>query len=283
MFNKVLVCLVVINLNLSAKHQRINLQQALNFKLVKATAVGLGGYQGFCVNVNLKNLSNDSLIVILEAGRRLNSIDEKTQDILITRQEIIALKKAENKSVKVKGYCCQASNYAPFIGAQYDINKLADSNLVILARYLNQNNFESQAEQYAVWALSDKKPTAQITSVNDSLITPLKKLVCALKGEILPWYSIISGTYVYRNGVMVTTPLYLRGNLEYAIDADSYTTMHILNANGIEVGKIDSKWLLAGKNQNYVLNIPIKNLNKGKYTIELKTAQKQLAIKEFEI
>jgi hypothetical protein len=59
--------------------------------------------------------------------------------------------------------------------------------------------------------------------------------------------------------------------------------MHILNAKGIEVGKIDSKWLLAGKNQNYVLNIPIKNLNKGKYMVELKTVQKQLAIKEFEI
>jgi hypothetical protein len=283
MFNKVLVCLVVLNLNISAKHQRICLQQALNFKLVKATAVSLGGYQGFCINVCLKNLSNDSLIVILEAGRRLNSIDEKTQDILITRQEIIALKKVENKSVKVKGYCCQASNYAPFIGAQYDINKLADANLVMLARYLNENNFESQAEQYAVWALSDSKSSAQITSVNDSLITPLKKMVCALKGEVLPWYSIVSSTYVFRNAVIITTPLYLRGNLEYTIDADSYTTMHILNAKGIEVGKIVSKWLLAGKNQNYTLNIPIKNLNKGKYMVELKTVQKQLAIKEFEI
>jgi hypothetical protein len=283
MFYKVLVCLVAINLNISAKHQRICLQQALNFKLVKATAVSLGGYQGFCINVCLKNLSNDSLIVILEAGRRLNSIDEKTQDILITRQEIIALKKVENKSVKVKGYCCQASNYAPFIGAQYDINKLADANLVMLARYLNENNFESQAEQYAVWALSDSKSSAQITSVNDSLITPLKKMVCALKGEVLPWYSIVSSTYVFRNAVIITTPLYLRGNLEYTIDADSYTTMHILNAKGIEVGKIVSKWLLAGKNQNYTLNIPIKNLNKGKYMVELKTVQKQLAIKEFEI
>ncbi len=283
MFYKVLVCLVAINLNISAKHQRLNLQQALNFKLVKTTAASLGGYQGFCINVSIKNLSNDSLIVILEAGRRLNSIDEKTQDILITRQEIIALKKAENKSVKVKGYCCQASNYAPFIGAQYDINKLADANLVMLARYLNENNFEKQAEQFAVWALSDNKSSAQITSVNDSIIMPLKKMVCALKGEVLPWYSIVSGTYVFRNGVMITTPLYLRGNLEYAIDEDSYATMHILNAKGIEVGKIDSKWLLAGKNQNYVLNIPIKNLNKGKYMVELKTVQKQLAIKEFEI
>jgi hypothetical protein len=283
MFYKVLVCLVAINLNISAKHQRICLQQALNFKLVKATAVSLGGYQGFCINVCLKNLSNDSLIVILEAGRRLNSIDEKTQDILITRQEIIALKKAENKSVKVKGYCCQAYNYAPLIGAKYDVNKLADSNLVMLSRYLNENNFESQAEQYAVWALSDSKSSAQITSVNDSLITPLKKMVCALKGEVLPWYSIVSSTYVFRNAVIITTPLYLRGNLEYTIDADSYTTMHILNAKGIEVGKIVSKWLLAGKNQNYTLNIPIKNLNKGKYIVELKTVQKQLAIKEFEI
>jgi hypothetical protein len=283
MFNKVLVCLVVLNLNISAKHQRICLQQALNFKLVKATAVSLGGYQGFCINVCLKNLSNDSLIVILEAGRRLNSIDEKTQDILITRQEIIALKKAENKSVKVKGYCCQAYNYAPLIGAKYDVNKLADSNLVMLSRYLNENNFESQAEQYAVWALSDSKSSAQITSVNDSLITPLKKMVCALKGEVLPWYSIVSSTYVFRNAVIITTPLYLRGNLEYTIDADSYATMHILNAKGIEVGKIVSKWLLAGKNQNYTLNIPIKNLNKGKYIVELKTVQKQLAIKEFEI
>lgn len=268
---------------MKANHQKLNLQKAIDLKMVKAQAKSLGGYQGFCIKMELKNLTNDSIIIIVEAGRRLNSIEDKNQDILITQQEIIALQKFENKSFDVKGYCCQASNHSPSAGSKYDINKMAEANLVLLAQYLNSCALEANTEQQAIWAISDNKSTANVASMNDSLLLPLKQLVANLKGEKLPWYSIITKTFLYASGRMETHPLYLRGKLNYSNDKLDYVSLYVYNEKGLPVCQIKSQWLVPCSGKDYDLNIPIKGLAKGKYTIELKTPEKQLAKQEFEI
>jgi len=276
------IMLTLLSLHTQAKQQKLSLQRALELRVVKASAQSLGGYQDYCMKMNLKNLINDSLIIMVEAGRRLNSLDEKDQDILIVREEIIVLKKQEDKWIQVKGYCCQSNNHSPAANAKYGVNTLADSNLVFLARYLNANPFNSHVTQQAIWAISDKKPTAQITSKNDSTSLMLRQLVSNLKGEPLPWYTIISKTHVFTSGAMENYPLWLRGKLNYSNEKDCYTTLHILNEKGIEVCQIVKQWTPTGT-KDLDLNIPVKGLAKGKYTIELKTPDKQLAKQEFEI
>ena len=269
-------------LSTQAKHQKLSLQKALDQRLVKAKAVSLGGYQDYCMNLYIKSLINDSLIITVEAGRRLNSIDEKNQDILIMREEIIVLKKQEDKWFPVKGYCCQANNHSPSKNSIYDINKMADSSLVTLARFVSTRNFDNHVTQQAIWAISDKQPTAQIASKNDSLLLPLRMLVCNLKGEPLPWYTIISKTYVFPSGAIQNFPLFLRGKLNYNNDSECYTTLHVLDSKGIEVCQIVKQWTMPGT-KDYDLNIPVAGLAKGKYTIELNSPNKVLAKKEFEI
>ena len=39
-----------------------------------------------------------------------------------------------------------------------------------------------------------------------------------MRGETLPWYSIISNTYVYPGGSIVTVPLKLYGQFKYSND-----------------------------------------------------------------
>ncbi len=278
-----LLVLVIFSLTAKAKNQKLKLQRALELNLVKASAQSLGGHADYCINMNLKNLINDSLIIIVEAGRRLNSLDDKEQDILITKEEIIVLQKHEEKWFKVKGFCCQANNHSPNLRSKYGLNNLADSNLVKLAQYLNTSNFESGVVQNAIWAISDLKSTAQITSRNDSTLLPLRQLVSDLKGEVMPWYTIISRTFVFASGSMETYPLYLRGKLNYSNDKDCYTTLHVLNAKGMEVCQIVKQWALAGIDHKFDLNIPISGLAKGKYTIEVTAADKQLVTRDFEI
>lgn len=278
-----LLALAIITMPLEARHLKLNLQKALELKLVKAKASGLGGYQGYCVNIDLKNLTKDSLMVVVEAGRRLNSVDDKMQDILIVKEELINLKNSEQKIFKVKGYCCQASNFAPSPNASYDINKLADSNLVKLARFLSLGKFEASTEQQAIWSISDKKPTASISGINDTLLLPLKQLVCNIKGEVMPWYNLSSGTFVYSNGSICNYAIALRGKLSYSSDTEEYATLYVFNAKGQQVCMVKSEWIKQGQNKDYPLNIPVKGLDKGKYTIALLSPQKELAKKEFEI
>lgn len=277
-----ILCLVT-SLSLTASHRKLSLQKAMEFRLVRAKAQSLGGYQGYCMNLNLASLSPDSLIVLVEAGRRFNSVDDQNQDILVVKEELILLGKFENKWTAVKGYCCQANNHSPAQNAKYDINTLADSGLVTLARYLSVSKFDSHVEQQAIWAISDKKPTANITDRKDSLALPLRKLVAGLKGEPVPWYTIISKTFVYSSGAMENFPQLLRGKLNYANDKDNYVTLFILDKTGKEVCLLKSQWLKATTNEEYDLNVPVKGLAKGKYVIGLRTAEKELAKREFEI
>lgn len=283
MTKKIFKLVMLFSLQLNAHHQQLKLQKALDQKLVKAEVKSLGSYQGYCINMTLKNLTNDSIVIIVEPGRRLNSIDDKNQDILVTKEEIIVMRKFENKSFDLKGYCCQTSNHCPAEGAKYDVNKMADANLVSLAQYLNAYTLDANTEQQAIWAISDNKSTANVASTNDSLLLPLKQLVANLKGEKLPWYSLITKTYVYASGRMDTYPLYLRGNMNYSNDKENYVSLYVYNEKGLPVCQIKREWLLPCSGKDYNLNIPVKGLAKGKYTIELKTPEKQLAKQEFEI
>jgi hypothetical protein len=210
-------------------------------------------------------------------------LDEKYQDILITREEIIVLTKKSEKWFPITGFCCQASNHSPKKNARYSINQLADSNLVYLAQFLSSGHFESNVTQQAIWAISDNQSSAQVSGNNkDSLLLPLRKLVCALKGEQLPWYTIQAKTFVYASGAMENFPIELDGKLNFSNDKECYTTLHVLNDKGQEVCKIIKQWTLKGSSE-YDLKIPIKGLAKGKYFVALKSPEKELIKKQFEI
>ncbi|WP_317898661.1 hypothetical protein [Aurantibacillus circumpalustris] len=273
----------IFSLQLSAFHRSMFLQQALDKKLVTATGKALGGHQGFCINLTLKNLTKDSLVILIEAGRRLNSIEDINQDILIVKQELLALKSNELKRINVKGYCCQASMHSPSKGAIYDINKLADSNLVKLARYLNKSKFDLQAEQSAVWAISEKRSAANIASENDSLTQSLREMVAYIKGEELPWYRILSQNYVYQNGAISCIYLKLQGLVSLSTDQENYITLCVRDEKGLNVCLVKSEWLKAGANQIYKLDLPIKGMARGKYSLEITSPDKQLLKREFEI
>jgi hypothetical protein len=261
---------------------RLTLQQALDKRMVKATARSTGGHTGYCMQVSVQNLTDDSLIILIEAGRRLNSANDQQQDILVVRELPLALRKFETRCEPVKGYCCQANNASPSKNAAYHINKLADSGLVLLAKYLNTHPFETSAEQYAVWAISNNKPSTGITSANDSLTIPLRRFVAGIKKEVLPWYTIETVTQVNSLGNISTYPLILKGTLEYANGGRHYATCFVIDRNGMPVCAIKGGWLesAAGK---FSLSIPVGALVKGSYKIELRTTDELLACKEFKI
>jgi hypothetical protein len=266
-----------------ANHIPLTLQKALDNALVTAQARSLGGYQDKCMEMNIKNLTKDSLIVIVEAGRRLNSLDDKDQDILIIKQEIIMLGKQQDKWFVVTGYCCQNHNHSPEKMGKYDVNTLADSSLVILARYLDGKNFDHHAMQQAIWAISDKESTGKIASKTDTALTPLRELVATLKGEPLPWFSIASTTYEFSNGRMQNFAIWLRGKIEYNSNEDNYVTLHVLNSKREEVGQIVKMWSGVGK-KSYDLSMSVAGFPKGKYTVEIVNGnKKELVKKEFEI
>lgn len=263
--------------------KKMELNKALKSNFIRVEAKSLGGHQGYCVGLTITNLTKDSLQISLEPGTLLKALEEKYQDILVTKQETIRLKRLEKKSQTVLGYCCQASDCSPRIDSKFSVGFHSDSNLVTLARYLNTNTSETDAEQHAIWAISNNHVTANIISNNEKTEMPLLELVSALKNEELPWYQIRTRTKVYKSGAIEVTPLELYGELIYNISQKAYASLTVKDKSGQKVCYIKCQWLETGANQKYDLKLPLQGLIKGEYTIELNSNGNELASRKFEI
>jgi hypothetical protein len=270
------------SLIIQAKKLNVQLQQAVLQGLVKVEAKSLGSYQEYCILMKIKNVCPDSLEIVVEAGRRLKCSDEKMQDILLVKQQIICLRKQEEKSFKVRGFCCQASKKCPKKDIPYQINTMADSSLTKLANFISTGNFDSHSVQQAVWAISDQKLTAQVASHSDTGAILLRQLVCRLKGEVLPWYTVFSKTQLYQSGTMENIPFQLRGQISFQNEREGFTTLSILNEVGMEVCQINQQWTKSGPGI-LDLNVLLRGLAKGRYIVQLLADKKLLTSKVFEI
>jgi hypothetical protein len=257
----------------------ISIDKALEKKLIKTEVVCKGG---LTVDYKIKNNTDDSLKIIVPAGWRMNSVKEEYQDILVTQEQILALSKNQQRSFEIKGYCCEADHAGPSQGLKYEPGKLADKNLVLLATYLNAVRMDDNTNQYAVWAISNNKPTAHITGKNDSLAQELRRFVASIKGEPIPWFTLYKLVKINSYGEINEYPLQLKGNVNYSVDKTCYAYFYVIDSLGKKVATITGQWLQPG-NHDYAVNVNVKGLQKGKYKIVLANENSRFIDKEFEI
>ena len=258
-----------------------SLQKAFDKKYITAKAVCKGGLE---LDYSVTNLLKDSLVVIIPAGWRFNSNAGKNdyQDILVTQDQLLVLKPKQTKLFDVKGYCCEATKSGPVKGIPYTLGKMADSSLVLLARYLNTHKTDSNTEQYSVWAISDGKETANITSSNDSIAALLRTFVATVKGEPLPWYTLLKRARVSSSGQVSDNPVRFKADINYSVPETCYSYCYIVDANGQKVSEIFGKWLLPD-NTSYNANFNVAGLKKGEYKLILEGKNQFLFEKSFKI
>lgn len=271
---------VFITSNINAK-TLASLQKAFDKKYITAKAVCKGGLE---LDYSVTNLLKDSLVVIIPAGWRFNSNAGKNdyQDILITQDQLLVLKPKQTKLFDIKGYCCEATKSGPIKGVPYTLGKMADSSLVLLARYLNTHKTDANTEQYSVWAISDGKETANITSSNDSIAALLRTFVATVKGEPLPWYTLLKRARVSSSGQVSDNPVRFKADINYSVPETCYSYCYIVDANGQKVSEIFGKWLLP-ENTNYNANFNVAGLKKGEYKLILEGKNQSLFEKSFKI
>ncbi len=253
---------------LQAKRNKVTLEQALQKNLVKTCLQAKGGHSGYCINMNVKNISPDSLEVVVEAGRKLNSLDPTEQDLLVVKEELGQLKRGEDKTVALKSYCCQMGNHSPKQGSSYDLRSNWDTNLVKVARFLNNSTYNSSEEQEAVWAISEGRTAASVTGKDDSSTIQLRRFIAQVKGEVLPWYTVSSHTRVQKSGEIISKAIYLRGVLTCTASEQQYAYMQLLDENGRMVAQVTGNWYYPGKNEQ-VVNLPLNGLQHGNYRLAI--------------
>jgi hypothetical protein len=280
LFNLAVIFCICASLKLESK-TRVSLQNAFDKKYIKAKAICKGGLQ---LDYSVSNLIKDSLIIIIPAGWRFNSDAGKNdyQDILVAHEEFLTLKPKETKKFDIKGYCCEATKGGPIQGAPYTLGRMADSSLVSLAKYLNTHKIDANTEQYSVWAISDGKATANITSNNDSIAALLRTFVAGVKGEPLPWYTLLKRVKITNMGDVQDHPIKFKADINYGISQTCYSYCYIVDKNGNKVSEIFGRWLHP-ENIDYKANFNVCNLKKGEYTLVLESKDAHLFEKKFTI
>jgi hypothetical protein len=268
-----LICCTVI------EAKTISIDKAIEKKMIRTEVVCKGGLS---VDYKIKNHTDDSLKIIVPAGWRMNSVKEEYQDILVTQEQILAMGKRQEKTFEIKGYCCEADHAGPSKGLKYEQGKLADANLVLVATYPNATKLDENTQQYAVWAVSNNKPTANIVGKNDSLTQDLRHFVAKIKGEPIPWYTLQKRVRINAYGEINEHPLQLKAKVNYNVEKEVYAYFYVLDSLGNKVANITGQWLHPG-NHDYDVNVSVRGLQKGKYKIVLAAENTHFIEKEFEI
>lgn len=260
---------------------KISIQKAFDKKYITAKAICKGGLE---LDYSVSNLVKDSLLITIPAGWRFNSNAGKNdyQDILMTHEEILVLKPKETKKFDIKGFCCEATKGGPQKGAPYTLGKLADSSLVSLARYLNTHKMDENTQQYSVWAISDGKETANITSSNDSIASLLRRFVAQIKGEPLPWYTLLKRAKITNSGEVQDHPVRFKADINYGVSKTCYSYCYITDSTGQKVSEIFGQWLQP-ENTDYKANFNVAGLKKGEYKLVLVGKDVALFEKMFKI
>lgn len=227
---------------------------------------GNGGHSGKCIQMLLQNFGLEPMGIEIEAGRRLHSENPKEQDILITKSQKVVLNAQDTCSILVNGYCCQSSNSSPKQGSVFSIGEMAPIGWVTLAKFLEANSFTINAEQSAVWAISNDHSISSISSANKWDVLPLRGIVAKIKNEPIPWYFV---EYVKDTSVFSGKHNTFSGFLSYYVNANAIISILVKTEKGQLVKTITKGTGRGPGQQKDFVEFDVLHWKKGNYKVEV--------------
>lgn len=219
----------------------INIREAIKQKKIKVDvrwkspegAEQLSSMHGENMQVKIQNISAQNLKIEIPTGFMFTPIDESKQNMIITQDMNYDLKPNEQKTTYTHGYCCEASDGGPSEGEIYAIKKSAMPNLVKLAEFLRDSNFNGYGVQRAIWAISNNKDIWNINMDNqtktNALITKVGKIKGLPESEITAAIAKNKKAAENRNGN--TFEKYIDIQLDIANETEVWIVIQDINNN----------------------------------------------------
>jgi hypothetical protein len=242
-----------------------SIQKLIETGKVKALFRSSGGHQEYCIEMKVKNISDQAVTIEIEPGRRLVADTVSDQDMLIVKDQTIALAAGQTIMAKLYAFCCQKKDRSPAKGHSFKVGTMASAALVKLAQFISKKNFSTTAVQNAIWVLSDKHNLSSVHEGDRQENAELRALTAELAGIKMPWYYI---SYKDVPGMVFSDKAStLSGKIDYTLSSATSVTVIVKNTNGMII-----RTLLENKAQNpgrqvVPLSFPVSGLSKGKYQI----------------
>ena len=157
---------------------------------IELTPRGIGGHSGECLKVDVKNRSATAIRTSIPAGWVFVSEVEGVQDLIVVREEAIALSPNGRTTVTCRAFCCEASNSGPRENEAFRKGHRAPEKLATLARFVDSLGYEDGIVQSAIWVLSDGHDIGSVGALDSSANDTLRHKLSALSGQPAPRYSV---------------------------------------------------------------------------------------------
>jgi len=257
-----LVLSILLFLSVNAYSDTITLNQALESKMINLSITGADksentssytpSYTGLCIQMSITNMTGKNIKVFLEAGRFLQPDDSTVQRMIVTKNQMISLEKKTSKKTKVYAMCSEMMNHSPDTNTLFSLGKKADGKLLELAQLISKNNFQDNAAQCAIWAMTDNDNVYNICSDNYEETKILRKFVKEAKGPVntnvdnnaaFRLDEEATGTYVkYGKGM-------LSGSFEFMLKQNTSLSLTLYNDKGEIAHKCVQNYMFrSGKN-----------------------------------
>ncbi len=151
---------------------------------------GLGGHSGDCLSVDVRSTSSTPLRTSIPAGWVFVSEVPEVQDLIVMREEAIALAPRGQATVTCRAFCCEASNSGPDAGEVYRKGHPAGKKLIALAQLVDSSDYADNIVQSAVWVLSNGHDIGSLGALDGSAEDTLRNQLSLLSGQPAPRYTV---------------------------------------------------------------------------------------------
>lgn len=266
----------------SSTEKTLTLEEAVKNGTVKMKIKSLGSYQGKCLEATFT--SNSKINLLVKAGTVFRPGDPEMQDILIVKEELLALTKGVSKKTQLTGYCCKASNRCPKEGTVFTLHKTENSKLEEIAGFLNKNKFNDHITQNAVWCVSDNKSVSYVYDANRDNVKGLREELCRLTGQENNWFHTEATHNLDANGYISMEPVNVTGDVTVKVDKPMILYQGVYKENGdiawepYKVAVVTTKGTMT-----YEFKMYVKGWAKGKYYVKVTNSGRELLKQEFTI
>ena len=235
---------------------------------IKSKFTSTGGHMGDCLSVYISNKNDYPVHINVPSGLRFASIDTNAQDIIIIREDILALNPHEKATFTLFGFCTQLKKSSPAAGGLYKLEGEVPERMKELCHLLDSlKDLSKSDQQSAVWVLSDNKPLSTVFSKFERDDSPLYEFLCAATGQEPTWYRV---KYL-NNGTryFAERPIDVGGQFSFTPTENGVASIILYDRNGSAVHNLtlDENVQVADGAKTYPFSWKPKNRKIGTYIL----------------
>lgn len=262
--------------------EKMTLEEAMSKQLIETQIMGNGGHTGQALKIQLVSKHKKDLDLSLPAGMRFKSEDEGIQDLILTRAHQTVLAANSKKTLTLYAMCTQRHNMGPAEGNLFAYNGIAEGNLLKVAQYISQKNYQNDAGQASIWAITDGGGLYEIYDDSEAVVKDMQKFMADLTGQQTPWYSLQQNNFVPGPDVN-PEPSVIHAKYEYNFTESASINLVVYDADGNEVYLITENQPVRPGTFRMNFKLTVQNMPRGNYYIRVTNGDQLLDERVVEI